>query len=372
VPSKLNEISADSLIQTARTKTALSDLGADYWDEPLKVLIQSVKDEARLSPFGEMIFKEKMVGQLVNRLRAIDWLKKKPEILDQELLPITLITGLQRTGTTRLQRLLSQQKGSRGLYTWEALNPSPIGQLDERSKRLSIAKTSAKAVKIMAPTFNTIHPIIVNDVEEDILLLDLTFLSTTFEAILNIPSYSKWLEVNYKKEAYLFEVKLLKLLQYGGNHKRWVLKSPHHLEYLKLVQETLNPEHVVWTHRSIHKSVPSLLSMIFYSRGLFTTQPNTEEIAEQWITKMKTMINKGMEFSQSNDSNIHHLFFDHWTQNETETVSDLFNISHNDVLLKEQNYSSRHHYNLNDFNRTEEDIDQLFEPYIQFSQALQK
>jgi hypothetical protein len=112
--------------------------------------------------------------------------------------------------------------------------------------------------------------------------------------------------------------------------------------------------------------------MIFYSRGLFTTQPNTEEIAEQWITKMKTMINKGMEFSQSNDSNIHHLFFDHWTQNETETVSDLFNISHTDVLLKQQNYSSQHHYNLSDFNKTEEDIDQLFESYIQFSQTLQQ
>jgi len=53
-------------------------------------------------------------------------------------------------------------------------------------KRISVGKMSANALKIMSPGFFAIHPIEVHEPEEDILLLDVSFLSTTPEAMMQV------------------------------------------------------------------------------------------------------------------------------------------------------------------------------------------
>lgn len=360
----------DELIKKAKSKTGIHSFGPDFWDEPLRVLLKSVVHEANLSPFGAFIFREKIRGQLINRLRADDWFRRKSELLEQDLLPVYLITGLQRTGTTRLQRLLSHQPSSRGLLTWEALNPSPIKSLDETKKRIAQGKLAAKSIKWMAPDFNSIHPIHPQDFEEDVLLLDVTFQSTAFEAILNVPSYSEWLTKNYNASPYEYEVKLLKLLQYGSDKKHWILKSPHHLEYLDLFKKVLKPEKIIWTHRDIQKTVPSLLSMLFYSRGLFQNTSNLEEVSKHWFNKMKVMVEKGIAFNELNPQHVLHLDYKKWTTNEKETVSNILGLEQSDVLSESVHYTSKHSYNLEYFNVTEEEINTQFSSYINFSKAL--
>ncbi len=63
---------------------------------------------------------------LAVRLRAEHWFKKFPEILEQEVYPPMVIAGLQRTGTTKLHRLLTADPDNRVLRSWEALNPAPF------------------------------------------------------------------------------------------------------------------------------------------------------------------------------------------------------------------------------------------------------
>ena len=102
--TKLNK---DLLIKRARKQTGLHSFGDEFWEEPLDRLIDSINQESELHAVGRFISRERLTGLLAIRLRAENWFKKHPGILEQQLYPVTLICGLQRTGTTKLHRLLA-------------------------------------------------------------------------------------------------------------------------------------------------------------------------------------------------------------------------------------------------------------------------
>ena len=105
-----------------------------------------------------------------------------------------MITGLQRTGTTFLQRLLSIPSDARALLSWESLDPVPRKGRFEESSRIRSARMSERALAWMSPGFFAIHPIDHLRPEEDVLLLDHSFMTTAPEAIMHVPTYAKWLE----------------------------------------------------------------------------------------------------------------------------------------------------------------------------------
>ncbi len=78
---------------------------------------------------GNLLHRQRIINLLSVRLRAEDYFKNYPEILEQELYPCMVIVGLQRTGTTKLQRLLAADPDSRVILSWEALNPAPIKKI---------------------------------------------------------------------------------------------------------------------------------------------------------------------------------------------------------------------------------------------------
>ena len=81
----------DSLIRSARKSAGLNYLGKDFWDEPLDRMLWSINHEADLHPIGVFISKERIVNLLANRLRAEDYFKKHPEILEQEVYPLKIL-----------------------------------------------------------------------------------------------------------------------------------------------------------------------------------------------------------------------------------------------------------------------------------------
>jgi hypothetical protein len=260
-------------------------------------LLLSLNQEAALHPIGLFISRKRMINLLSVRLRAEYWFNKHPEILDQEILPTVVIIGLQRTGTTKLHRLLTADPENRVLRSWEAINPAPYHSgLRKRDRRLQSARNSEKALRMIAPGFFAIHPVEFTAPEEDILLLDVTFLSTTPEATAHVPSYASWLESTDQSYAYEYGGKLLKLLQWQHPGKRWILKSPHHLEFLSLIEKYFNQPRFLWTHRNINECIPSFLSMVSYSRSIFSEQVTMKQVADHWIRKTSYMLEKGTAY----------------------------------------------------------------------------
>ena len=162
----------DALTGYARRKTGLTDFGDGGCLRALKVLVDSINDEADLTTTGQLIQRSRIVGALIQRLRIEELLKRHPEIHDIGLGTIVMITGLQRTGTTLLQRLLNSHPAIRGVSGAEALDPVPAvdpkgREHASRRRRAAIAKT---AISYLAPQFMAIHPIDHEEPEEDVLL----------------------------------------------------------------------------------------------------------------------------------------------------------------------------------------------------------
>jgi len=321
------KLSKDDLIRSARKATRASDFGRDFQDEPLDRLLYSIKHEANLHPIGRFITKKRLVSLLSIRLRAEWWFKRHPEILEAELYPVTVIVGLQRTGTTKLHRLLAADPDNRALISWEAINPVPLnGDFRRKDKRVSIASTSEKALKLMAPGFFSIHPVEHLAPEEDILLLDATFLSTTPEATMHVPTYAKWLEETDQSTAYEYAAKLLKFLQWQKKGERWILKSPHHLEFMPEIKKHLGSVNFLWTHRDLHTCIPSFLSMVLHSQVIFSNHVDPVTVADHWVRKTGYMLNKGMEFREDPDnaSLITDIHYDDITNNAQQVLDKVY------------------------------------------------
>jgi len=314
----------DDLISRARKRTGLHDLGSEFNDTPLDKLLWSINQEASLHPAGRWITRQRMESLLSIRLRAEHFFRKYPQILDQELYPAWIIVGLQRTGTTKLQRLLANDPNHRVIPSWEVINPiphnldlyrelfespaanrqssagSPGIYPDPSDKRIAIARTSVNALKYLSPGFFAIHPIDAMQPEEDILLLDVSFLSTTPEATMHVPSYSSWLESIDQSEAYAYAVKLLKFLQWIRPANRWVLKSPHHLEFPGLIEKHFTGGvEFLWPHRDLKESVPSFLSMVMANRLIFSDQVSEQQVADHWVRKIGYMLDRAMDYREN-------------------------------------------------------------------------
>ncbi len=292
------KITPEKLMKAARrgvrteSPGGLVNFGPDFMVEPLRVLCRSIEEESRLHPFGRFVTRIRLKGVLVNRLRAQYWFSRCPEIEKQELLPLTVITGLQRTGTTMLHRLLAADPDTRALLSWEAINPAPVPGLSreqDREKRAGSAVTSQKALGYIAPDFFTVHPVEAEAPEEDCLLLDASFLSTVPEATLRVPSYSRWLETQDQRRAYEYMRKLLLLLQWQQPGKRWILKTPHHMEYLDVLFEVFPEAKIIQTHRDPAVTLASFCSMIAHGRGVFSNSVDPLEVGRDWSRKIKRM-----------------------------------------------------------------------------------
>ena len=360
-------LAADALLQRARRRAGLRDFGPDFNEEALQVLLRSINEEAKLHPFGRLMVREKLSGQLENRLWANHWWKKYPEILELEVLPILLITGLQRTGTTRMQRLLSRQPGARPLLSWEALYPAPVGVREENRTRIARTRRNERAVKWLSPTFHAIHPIYHDQPEEDVLLLDQHFMSSTTEAILHTPSYASWLEGRDPAEAYAYEKKLLQLLQWQRPGDYWVLKSPHHLEYLPAFFRLFPASTAIWMHRPVEECVPSFLSMLYHSRRMFSEQVAPEEISEHWLPKLGRMLGNGLRFRRENPGRVLDIGYRELMEDETAVVERLSGVISASPSLPAgpgKTYRSSHRYTGEDWGLPAAELRRRFSFYL--------
>lgn len=286
------------LMEAARRKVGTDDFGDASFVEPLGVLCRAIDEEARLHPVGRVIAKERLVSALCNRLRVESYLAAHPGAQTTPIERPIVIVGMQRTGTTLLHRLLAADPRNRSLASWEALAPVPnTSARDGADPRVALAKRSERALSYMAPDFFAIHPVEADAPEEDVLLLDLAFRSTVPEATMNVPTYAAWLEQQDSRDAYRYERRLLGLLTHaqppGGG--RWVLKTPHHLEWLEALEEVLPDAVIVWTHRDPVTTIASFCSMVAHGRGVFSDHVDPHLVGRQWLRKVERMVARGMD-----------------------------------------------------------------------------
>ncbi len=286
-----------SLMERAAKKTGLTDFGEPSFRKRMEILLNAMEGEARFHRFGRFMARENMVRILINRLRIEDHLKKNPSILKIGMEDPVFIVGLQRTGTTKLQRLLSCDQAFRYLASWEAINPAPFtgGEHRKEDPRIKQAELARNALKYMAPDFFAIHPIAPRGPEEDCMLFDYAFWGTVPEATYRVPSFSIFLEGQDHTEAYRYYKTVLQFLMRQRNTGRWLHKTPQHLEQLDALFTVFPNAKIIHTHRDPVKVLASFCSMISHAWGVFSDRVDPREAGQHWSAKQHRMIQRSME-----------------------------------------------------------------------------
>lgn len=375
---RAGRLDVDKLVKHARRKTGLSDFGDDGHLRALEVLVDSINDEARLTPSGLIVQRSRLAGALVQRLRIQDLFKRHPEIDDIDLGTVIMITGLQRTGTTLLHRLLYSHPEIRGISGNEALLPVPASKTTERAERSRKRRAvlAEKTISYLAPDFMAVHPIDREQPEEDVLLLDLSFMSQSAEAILHVPSYSRWLEGQDHTSTYQCFCRVLKVLTWQRPTRAWVLKTPHHLEYLDVFLKVFDGSTVVQTHRDPRVAVTSFCSMVAHGRGMFSDHVDPVEIGRHWCYKTHRMVEWAMKTRAETpggrfvDVSYYDLVRDPIAQ--LRRIYDIAGIDFDDeaeglaekyVAANPQNRFGKHHYRLEHFGLSGQTMDETFAAY---------
>ena len=369
-------LDVNSLLKAAKLKTNVEDFEDKRFLVGLEKLVAGINTEAQLHPFGNFITKQRLINVLANRLRVEEILRLRPEIASIEINAPIIITGLQRTGTTRLHRLFSSHSQVRSLKSWEALHPVPLKNDNSNQQRISFAKTAEKALKYMSPEFFAIHPVEHEAPEEDILLNDMAFVSTVPEATMHLPTYANWVEKQSHLEAYKYLKKVLQILTYQNPKSRWVLKTPQYLEFLDEATQVFPDAKIIHTYRDPLKVLPSFFSMVYHSRKIFSDQVSAEIGANHWLRKNSYMMDKALKFWNKNNNNqtLHISYYD-MLKNPMEEMKKIYafvdlefddataqNLMAVDQVNKQNKYGI-HKYALTDFNLTKEDIENAFKLY---------
>src|SRR5271169_586199 len=117
----------DELHASATKLVGLDDFGDnnDNYLEALEVLLGSYRRDAGLTPLGSKMNRFFLRGALVARLLSESAWKQYPQHTDVAIERPIFVTGLVRTGTTALHRLLGADPDHQGLHLWLAEFPQP-------------------------------------------------------------------------------------------------------------------------------------------------------------------------------------------------------------------------------------------------------
>ncbi|HKS98140.1 MAG TPA: sulfotransferase [Rugosimonospora sp.] len=248
---------------SASRVSGLTDFGADDYREALEVLLDSYAHDAALTPAGSKAARVMLRGALVARLSSESAWRQYPE---HEQVPVTrpvFVTGLPRTGTTALHRLLSADPAHQGLELWLAEVPQPRPPRDTWADNavFALLEDGYRQHRLEHPEFMGMHYLSAAEVEECWQLLRQSVMSISFECLAHLPGYSGWLSTQDWTPAYRRHRRNLQLVGLTEPERRWVLKNPSHLFALDALLAVYPDALVVQTHRAPATAIASVCSL---------------------------------------------------------------------------------------------------------------
>ncbi|GAB1815483.1 sulfotransferase family protein [Mycobacterium sp. MUNTM1] len=281
-----------AVLADAQRKEGLTDWGPGEFEGPLAVLLADYA-RADLNAIGVHILRSGLVHSLRMRLRAQEWIRRHPEILDERVAAPIVVVGMMRSGTTLLQRLLAADPRFVCAYGWEVVEAAP--KLDYRfggvDPRIAISEAREAKSRELAPELFSIHPMYAREAEEEIVFLADAFLSHVPESGAHLPHYRSWLDGQDFSPAYDHLHRMLQFLQWqkrqrGERVRRWVLKSPAHLGYLNLLRARFPDLHIVHMHRDPRTTIASGASLNATLHAMHADTVDTDRVGKQWLQRM--------------------------------------------------------------------------------------
>jgi len=285
-PFTVDRLAGEAGSRLGCTPAEITDsLGAESM-AALEVLLPALEDEARLTILGRWIT-HRFLGRLVEQRLALDaYCARDPGVLDEPIDEPWFVAGAPRTGTTALHALLAQDPCHRVPEGWELLRPVPPPDPATRDAdvRIALADAELRTPQVVVSGIVAIHEYSGRMPKECLSAMSLAFRSEEFVARYDVPSYDAWMRACDMRPAYETHRRVLQVLQRRSPRRRWVLKSPVHLQNLPVLLDVYPDARLSFTHRDPLVVLASVTSLIASMRAAHSDVVDVVGIARSHAT----------------------------------------------------------------------------------------
>jgi hypothetical protein len=377
--TRTNVGTVDDLHASAIKACGLDDFGSDDDDyrEALGVLLDSYQRDADLTELGSKMQRFFVRNALVARLVSEAAFNQYPEHVDVPIERPIFVTGLPRTGTTVIHRLLTADPRHQGLELWLAEFPQPRPPRETWSQNPVFQQLDAQFSKAHAenPDYTGLHYMTADEVEECWQLLRQSLHSVSYETLAHIPTYAQWLAGRDWTKSYARHRKNLQLIGSNDPEKRWVLKNPSHLFALDALFATYPDALVVQCHRPAETIMASMCSLAQHTTegwsNSFTGEVIGRDAMETWSRGLRLF---DAERAKHDPAQFYDLDYFEFVKDPIAAVEGVYRqfgidftddaraaVEHSHAESKKGPRAPKHTYSLADYGLTAEEVKERFQ-----------
>jgi hypothetical protein len=367
--------SAADLHAAAAAITGLADFGTDDYGDGLAVLLESYTSDTGLTPKGTRVARALLRGALMARLFSEAAWARHPEHAEVAIERPIFVTGLPRSGTTALHRLLTADPGHQGLQLWlaEVPQPRPPREMWAADPAFRYVQAGCERHHVSHPEFMAVHYMAAGQVEECWQLLRQSMRSVSYECLAHLPGYSSWLRGQDWTAAYRRHRRNLQLIGVPDAGRRWVLKNPSHLFALDALLAVYPDALVIQTHRAPRTAVASVCSLAAQASAGWSTTFRGEVIGRDQLDTWAYGLDRFTEARARHDpAQFYDIEYDDFVAKPLGTVAAVY--QHFGLTLSGRAADAMralcqqspgtagpgHRYALSDFGLTAEQVDERF------------
>jgi len=229
---------------------------------------KSIDNNPYLSPIGRFLLKKLSVSILKNRNKVLQYYHSNKEFINAngKIKAPVIITGLPRSGTTLLHRLMSEDPNTRSPYTFEMEVPIPpmtseANPLDDPRIKSSenVVGTFSRLASGFMEKFAESHHWSATEMEESLIYM---LTHNGIHAMNSLTAGKNYLdafaEISDKRPIFRYERLFFTMLDaYRPAKSHWTLKAPVYALFFPIIFEEYPDAWVVVTHRNPLVTLPS-------------------------------------------------------------------------------------------------------------------
>jgi len=252
-----------TIVANAERRARSTDWGSDEYLRRLRKAVELAEADTRLTAVGRLAAGVIYNWHATNRLRVVEYVKRRPHVAEIAIEKPIFITGWYRTATTNLHNLLSLDPNHRAPWCWELCYPLPQHADAERDRRMRLRRTAWKWMLAdrMGPEQKYAHELRADGPEECFFLLaNSAFFVQQIMGWLGY-SYARYLLGSDQSEAYSDLRLQYQILADQRPARQWVMKCPQHLWFLDDLMRAFPDARIIHTHRAAAEAIPSVCSL---------------------------------------------------------------------------------------------------------------
>ncbi len=343
-------------------------------EQALEVLCRSYTDEARLHWFGKKNVWYLLSSGLSTLLQIEEQFKQNPDLQNTKINPFLVVTGLPRSGTTYLHRMLSAPPDAFGIPLYQHIWPLKMSRVYFRKWHV---QANFKPWQWAGKRYgmDSMHRIRPTLPDECTFGMRLAAHSMLYWATAPTYQYLQWLLEQDLSETYALYRKVLILHQRQRPNQYLVLKCPHHMAYLPSLVSALPEALIVQTHRDPTQIVASETKLILSLHAMATQNLDWRKSVDHNLLKVSTYASRSVDFSRSKQGKqVFHADYRKLLQDPKKLVQKIhhhFGLQpvQNEVIANYIHHNKQHkhgknHYSLSQFDMDEKAISQTFQSYV--------